>query len=503
MQRIIRSLALSAAILLAGAGLAAPVATAETFNLTLVQTNDIDRMEADHDRGGFAKLAAVVKAERAKGDTLFIHSGDTLSPSLLSGIDKGAHIIDILNHLQPDAMTPGNHEFDFGADNFRTRIGEAKFPILSANIHEPGGVGPANTVPSKIIEVKGVKIGLYGLTTEDTPTVSSPGNFTFANSLETGKAMAKSLRAAGANIVIAVVHTPVNVDFDLVRSDAADIVLSGHDEHLLAFYDGKHVLTESGSQADWIVVTDLTIDRTEKDGKVTVSWHPEFRIIDSKAVTPDPDTAALVKTFTDKLDQELGVQIGTTETPLDSRRASVRSQETAIGNLIADAIRQSVGAEIGITNGGGIRADRQYDAGTKLTRKDVLAELPFGNMTVKLELTGDKVRAAIENGLSQVDTGAGRFPQVSGLTVTADLTKPVGQRVLDIKVGDAPLDPAKTYTVATNDFMAAGGDGYTSFVGAKNLIAAADAIIMASQVIDYVAARGTIAPKVEGRIVLK
>src|SRR5215207_3334700 len=156
--------ALSGALLLA----AAQPAFAETVTLRFVQTNDIDRMEAEDGRGGFAKLAGVVKAQRAEGPTLFVHSGDTISPSLLSGIDKGAHVVDILNHMGIDIMVPGNHEFDFGPDIFRARMAEVKFPVISSNIREPDGSQPANTLDQKIVEVEGLKIGFYGLTTEDT-----------------------------------------------------------------------------------------------------------------------------------------------------------------------------------------------------------------------------------------------------------------------------------------------------------------------------------------------
>jgi 2',3'-cyclic-nucleotide 2'-phosphodiesterase (5'-nucleotidase family) len=207
-----------------------------------------------------------------------------------------------------------------------------------------------------------------------------------------------------------------------------------------------------------------------------------------------------VKGYTDKLDAELKVEIGTTETPLDSRRATIRGEEAAIGNLIADATRAAVDADLAITNGGGIRADKEYPAGTKLTRGDILAELPFGNVTVKLELTGEQILAGLENGFSQVTEVAGRFPQISGMNVEVDLKQPPGERVKSVTVNGEPLDPAKTYTVATNDYMAGGGDGYKSFIGAKNLIDPAGAQLMATQVIDYIAKNGTVSPKVEGRI---
>lgn len=487
------------AVLALACSLAGP-ALAETVTLHFVQTNDIDRMEDIKGRGGFARLAAVVEAERAKGPTLLVHSGDTLSPSLLSGIDKGAHIIDILNQMGVAAMTPGNHEFDFGKDNFHTRIGEAKFPIVTSNIREPDGSQPPNTLDEKIVDVDGIKIAFYGLTTEDTPTVSSPGDMVFNSSILTGKAKAKALREAGADLVVAVVHTPLSVDIALVRANAVDLVFSGHDEHLLAFFDGKTVLTESGSQADDIIVTTVVVDKTEKDGKTTVSWKPHFEIIDSSTVTPDPKIAAVVKGYQDKLDAALKVDIGTTSTALDSRRATVRGEEAAIGNLFADAVRAAVGADVAIINGGGIRADKEYPAGTVLTRADVFAELPFGNKTVKLSVPGQTILDALTNGFSQADAGTGRFPQVSGLVVDVDLSKPVNQRVKSVSIGGKPLDPAATYTLATNDFMAVGGDGYVMFRDADRLVGPADAQLMASQVIDYVAAKKTVAPVVQGRI---
>ena len=493
---------LSAAVLVLASVL--PVAAhAEPVTLSFVQTNDIDRMQEAKGRGGFARVAAVVAAERAKGPTFFIHSGDTLSPSLLSGIDKGAHIIAILNQMGVDVMTPGNHEFDFGKDNFETQIAAATFPILTSNMREPDGSQPPHTEDTKLLEVGGIKVGFYGLTTEDTPIVSSPGDMVFQSSIDTGKARAKALRDAGADLVVAVVHTPLAVDMALTRAHAGDLVLSGHDEHLLAFFDGKTVLTESGSQGDSVVVTRVTVDKSEKDGKVSVSWTPHFDIVDTADVTPDPAIAAVVKTYQDKLDAALKVEIGTTETPLDSRRATVRGEEAAIGNLIADAMRAAVGADVAITNGGGIRADREYPAGTVLTRADIFAELPFGNKTVKLEVPGSVLKDALTNGFSQADMGAGRFPQISGMTVMVDLARRPSERVIAVTVGGKPLDPAATYTLATNDFMAGGGDGYAVLKDAKVLLGPIDAQLVASQVIDHVAALKTIAPKVDGRITEK
>ncbi|MBL0407487.1 5'-nucleotidase C-terminal domain-containing protein [Microvirga aerilata] len=474
----------------------------EAVTIRFVQTNDIDRMGAEKGRGGFAKLATVVKDEKAKGNAFFVHAGDTISPSLMSGFDKGAHIIDILNRMGVDAMTPGNHEFDLGPDAFRARMAEAKFDVLATNIVDGNGL-PANTKPDKMVEVQGVKIGFFGLTTEDTPIASSPGTIKFSPTIDTARAKAKELREKGADIVVAIAHTPLEVDMIIARSAGVDVIIGGHDEHLLAFYDGKVTLTESESQANYVTVTELAVTKATKDGKTTVTWTPNFRIVDTAGVKADPDIEAVVKGYEDKLSKELDVEIGVTETPLDSRRATVRGGEAAMGNLVADALKASVGADVAITNGGGLRADKQYEAGQKLTRRNILAEMPFGNTTVLLEVTGAQIKAALENGVSQVRELGGRFPQVSGITAEVDVKEPVGSRVKAVQINGQPLDPAKTYKLATNDFMARGGDGYRVFTEAKSLVDVSASQLMASQVIDYVAKAGKVAPKVEGRIVLR
>jgi 5'-nucleotidase / UDP-sugar diphosphatase len=442
--------------------------------VTLVTTNDLDRMGEEQGRGGHPRLAAVVKAERAKGNTLFLHAGDAYSPSLLSGFDRGRHIVELLNAMRPDVFVPGNHEFDFGPAVFRERVGESRFPVLAGNIREANGQAPANTADSRIVEVAGFRVGFYGLTTETTPRVSSPGDIRFLPTMARARELSAALRQQGADIVVAVVHIGFDEDQALVQGRMADVVVSGHDHNLVTFYDGRTVLTESSSQADFVVSIDLRLLRTQTDGRTVVRWRPDFRIVDTADVTPDP--------------------------PMDSRRATVRTQESAMGNLIADAMREAVQADVGFTNGGGIRADRQYPAGHTLTRRDILSELPFGNRTVLLELSGADLQAALEHGVSAVERGAGQFPQVSGMVVRVDLRRPAGQRVLGVTVGGQPLDPARVYRLATNDFMARGGDGYAVFSRARLLIDALAAQYMAGHVIAHVQRLREVSPRVEGRL---
>jgi 2',3'-cyclic-nucleotide 2'-phosphodiesterase (5'-nucleotidase family) len=166
-------------------------------------------------------------------------------------------------------------------------------------------------------------------------------------------------------------------------------------------------------------------------------------------------------------------------------------------------MRASTKADVAITNGGGIRSGRVYPPGSTITRRDVLAELPFDNRIVVIEAPGADIKAALENGLSQLPNAGGRFPQVSGMTVEADISRPPGSRVISIRVGDAPLDDKRMYTVATNDFMSRGGDGYTMFVNDARLLPDPDGPLLANDVMVYIRKLGTVKTGVEGRIVLK
>lgn len=479
-------------------------ARADTINLTFLLTNDIYNVE-DAERGGFARLNAVVKAERAKGgNVIYAHAGDLISPALLSGLDQGEHTIVLTNIAPPDIFTPGNHEYDFGETVFRERMSEAKFPLFAANLRTRDGQPLPGFKDSEIRTIGGLKVGFVGLTADDSPVKSSPGdNLVFAPTFDTALAKSKELKAQGADMIVAVAHAKREIDLDLYQSGAFDIVLSGDDHDLALFYDGRTVLAESMTEANYVTAIDVTVDVSETDGKRRVTWWPDFRVIDTATVTPDPETQALIDGYRKELDADLNVAIGTTSEPLDSRKAVLRTQEAAIGNLIADALRAQTGADAAIINGGGIRGNKQYPAGAQLSRRDVLTELPFGNRTVKLAVTGDMIRAALENGVSDVANAAGRFPQVSGLTFTADLMRPAGQRVDNIMIGGKPLDPAASYTLATNDYMAGGGDGYVALEAGKPLLGARDGKLMANDVMAYIAAQKTVAPKVEGRIGLR
>ena len=474
---------------------------AESVEMTIIHFNDLDRMEESGGQGGVARLAALIKSERAnKENVLVTFAGDTISPSLMSGFDKGAHMIELLNKLDLTAMAIGNHEYDFGPEVAKQRFAEANFPILGANSIDTDGEIIDGAEASIMVDVGPFKVGIFGLTTLGTAVKSSPGGVTFRSVEEVAAEQAAVLREAGAHLVIALAHTDVSEDEALIKQGAVDMLLSGDDHMLRVDFDGDVLFAESSEQADWVTMIDVSLDEVERRGSMRFTWSPSIRIIDTARVEPDAELAAAAQVYLDKLSVELDIEIGTTTTELDSRRATIRGKEAAIGNLIADAIRMATGADVGLANGGGIRANKIYPPGTMLTRRDILSELPFGNKTIVMELTGRDIVAALENGLSQIEEGAGRFPHVSGLNVVYDPGKPAGERVVEVEYAGMALDLDATYTLATNNYVGSGGDGFDVFVDKKRLIDANAGTLMASQVIEYIASQGSVAPMVEGRL---
>ena len=478
-------------------------AQAETVKLTFLGVGDVYNFAEEDGRGGFARLNAVALAERAANpNTLYVFDGDMLSPSLQSGFDKGQNTIDFTNLVPFDLAVPGNHEFDFGPENFAEKAKASKYPWAAINITNADGTALAGLGGVMVKDMGGVKVALIPVAQDTSPEVSSTGSLKFLPTVDTAVAAAKAAREGGADIVVAVVQTDMTNDRALMKSHAFDVILSGDDHSYATAYDGVTAYVETSIDGQFLSPLDLTVEVGMKDDKRTISWTPNFRFIDTAQVTPDPASQALADDYTAKMDAALNVEIGTATTALDSRRNLVRAEEASMGNLITDAMRAATGAEIAIMNGGGIRGDRTYDAGAKLTRRDILTELPFGNVTVLTELPGAQVLLALENGVSQVEKGAGRFPQVSGLTFVLDPGAEAGARVSNVMVGGAALEADRLYTVAVNDYILGGGDGYAALGGGRLVTNAGGGNLVANDVMAYVEKMGSVAPAVEGRIVM-
>ncbi len=480
----------------------APVAAAPV-TITFLHTNDIYLIDQKGGKGGFPKLMTLLKQERgANANTITTFGGDLLSPSVLSELTKGAQMIELMDAIGLAYAVPGNHEFDFGPEVFAQRMASSKAAWLAANLQRADGQPIRGVIESTVFEMGGLKIGMFGVITPETVALSRPGDaYVFADPIQSAQVQVENLKAQGADFIVALSHLDWREDQELARQvPGIGLLLTGHDHTAASVFVGDTLLIQAGADAHWLAAVDVMLEYVEKRGKKTLNTNYQWRMRSTSGVEDDPAIAAMVQAYNATLDDKLSVVVGTTSTLLDTRRETVRVRESGFANLIADAMREAVGADVALTNGGGIRGDTLYEPGTKLTRKTVLSELPFGNVTVKLEITGRDLLAALENGVAKVENVRGQFPHVSGMSYVFDPAQPAGQRIVSAKVGRQPLNRGATYTLATNDYVAKGGDNYDMLKGLKRLIDHSAATLMATTVMQYIEARGAIAPSVEGRI---
>ncbi len=467
--------------------------------MTLLQINDAYVLEPVDGgrRGGMARLATLVKRARAANpNTIFAHAGDAISPSPMSTILRGEQMIAVLNAAGVDVATFGNHEFDFGPEVLRRRMRESRFVWLSANVVERATGAPFGAAArERVVLLGALRVGLFGLTTPETATTSAPGPAVdFLEPIDAGRAAAVALRRSGAHLVVAVTHQHMRADRALAAAADVDVVLGGHEHEPLVAEEGKALITKAGSDARYVVQIELWL---RPDGAlVERSWT--FHEVSAR-VPEDPDVAAVVRRYGDRLNRELDTIVGRTAVPLEARRMALRIQESNLANFITDAMRARLEADVALLNGGGIRTDRIVPQGP-LTKRDIHALLPFTNVVMKLAVSGVRLRETLEQGLAGLEKGGGGYLQVSGLRLTYDPRQPIGQRVVTVEVNGASLDPAQIYTLAVVDYVAGGGDGITALRDARVLVDAVSGPQLADVVLDAIVSSGTISPKTDGRL---
>jgi 5'-nucleotidase len=488
--------------------LSAPIAAQQgpprqrNIRITLLQLNDVYQM-SPVDRGknaGLARIATLRQKIIAESpNALFLLGGDTISPSVASSIFRGAQMIATWNAIGLDYAVLGNHEFDFGNDILLERMKESKFVWLGSNVIDRNSGKPFNNMPPYVIRKFGsVRIGLIGLLTTDTKTSSKPGaNIRFVDPILTARRLVPRMRAEGATVIIAVTHLAMSQDKELARTGLVDVIIGGHEHELLQSHAGHAPIFKWGSDARVLGRIDLNINAATRKLE-SMDWAG---IPVTDAIQDDPSTAAVIAEYEKTLSAELDKPLGRTSVELDARSLSNRNGETNLGNLIADSFREGTGAEVAILNGGSVRGNTTFAPG-QITKRDVISILPFENPVVKAEVTGATLRAAIENGISQIveESESGRFPQVSGLQFEFDGRKPVGSRVVKVAVNGQPLDEKKTYTLATNAYLIHGGDNYQMFKNAKLLIQEESAEIDSTMLANLITKAGEVSPKIEGRI---
>ncbi|WP_433617419.1 5'-nucleotidase C-terminal domain-containing protein [Paenibacillus cellulositrophicus] len=469
---------LFSAVLLAGSAQAAAAAEGTTGNtpepsapsgkhITILHTNDMHgrAVEASPEMG-FAKVTGIFNQYRSKNpDTLVLDAGDAVHGTPFATLVQGESIVKVMNEMGYDAMVPGNHEFNYGWKHLVELSKELKFPMLSANVIQSDGTTLFK--PYIIKEVDGVKFGIIGLSTPETAYKTNPTNVTglkFADPSAEAKKWVNEIRGQ-VDVVVVVGHlgqdkSSVDTSLKVVKEvPGIDIFIDGHSHTVLEnglMADNNTLIASAGEYTKYVGVVDLWVDN-HKVVKKEATLIDEKEAADIKA---DPKVADLVASIQKEQEPILKEKVGETPVKLEGSREKARTGETNLGDLLADAMRDVSQSDVAITNGGGIRAS--IEAGT-ITKGDIVTVLPFGNQIVQLKVKGSDIKAALENGVSDYPQSKGGFSQVSGVTFKIDTSKPKGSRVHSVKIGDKALDPNATYSLATNDFMAVGGDEYTMF----------------------------------------
>jgi 5'-nucleotidase len=472
-----------------------------TAPLTILQINDVYSTLPVNGLGGLARVATIKKQLAADGRTpLLMLAGDFLGGSVESTVFKGEQMIASLNASGLDVATLGNHEFDFGVDTLLRRMSEAKFQWVISNVVDRQTGRPVGGALPYVIRTAGpLKVGILGLCIRSEGIL--PATLARLEIVDPDRAVARylpSLKREGANVIVLLTHLRYQEDRELAdRFPDIDVIVGGHEHYPLTGVWGHALVSKAGSDARWVARIDL-----DKRGSNPLDRYYELMPV-TGAIKDDADTLGVINAWEARLDPAMDREIGTTAVPLDARDRSLRLGESPLGDFIADAMRQRAGTDLALLNSGSIRGNRIYPAGP-LTQRTLLEMHPFGNVICEIAVTGRVLVEALENGVTQLPdySNAGRFPQVSGLTMRVDLSRPRGSRVHDVRINNAPLDTNRTYTVAVPDFLLGGGDGYTMFGNSRVLVDRENATPVMTALLDAVAGH-EIAPRVEGRIVIE
>jgi 2',3'-cyclic-nucleotide 2'-phosphodiesterase (5'-nucleotidase family) len=468
--------------------------------ITILHTNDVhSRVSFSANDGmGYEKLSTIVKEMRAKNpNTLVMDAGDAFHGQTISTLNKGESIVQIMNTVGYDLMTVGNHDFNYGQDRLLELAKMADFDIISSNIFK---ANYSTFLPSYVIkEFDGVKVGIFGLATPDTTFTTHPNNvigLNFFDPVIVARLMVATLKDK-TDIIVCLAHLGLDSSGDYSSEKVAmyvngiDVIVDGHSHTSLP--EGRLVnntlIVQAGDYIKNVGVVELKLTNGVLTKTAKHITKAEAEAMESDQVIVDLVTK--VKADNMVITSEV---IGTTTVRLDGDRGLVRTGETNLGNLITDAMLYETGAQIAFTNGGGIRASIEVG---EITVGDVITVLPFGNYVVTKELTGAQIWAALELGMDTYPAEKGSFPHIAGMKVVFDPAKAAGERVVSVTVGGESIVLDKLYTVATNDFIAAGGDGYTMFKAATLI---GEYLGLDEVLIDYIHVFGAEDSVVEGRI---
>ncbi|MEP4198621.1 MAG: bifunctional metallophosphatase/5'-nucleotidase [Aliishimia sp.] len=438
--------------------------------------------------GGVARVATKINELRdelkAAGENVIVlDAGDQFQGSLMYTTYKGAVEAEFMEAIGFDAMAVGNHEFDDGPEKLAEFVDLVSFPVISGNLDLAGSNLLAGKVGNHVVlDVGGEKIGIISALATDTVETSSPGpTVVFKDEIASLAVDVAALEGEGVNKIIALTHVGLSKDLEIAAAvSGLDAVVGGHSHTYLSASNPKR----AGAYPTYALQTDGTLvpvvhayAYSKYVGHLTLTFSDDGKLLDAggdtivldASVKADAGISARVAELAGPIEELKARVIGASDAVIEGGRDICRAQECAMGNLVADAMLDRVkdqGVTIAFQNGGGLRSS--IDGG-EITMGEVLSVLPFQNTLSTFEVSGGALIAALENGVGQVEEGAGRFPQVAGMKFVWDASAAPGSRIGDVMVaegdGFVTIDAAKLYKVVTNNYVRNGGDGYRMFAG--------------------------------------
>ncbi|MGA2318663.1 MAG: 5'-nucleotidase C-terminal domain-containing protein [Thermodesulfobacteriota bacterium] len=492
----------------------ATFAYAQSSEIRILHVNDFHGfvepykpLGSDELLGGIPYLASKANELRKEKPSLLLSAGDMIQGDNWANLFLAESVIELMNGMRFDVMVLGNHEFDFGQGVLKKRISEARFPILGANVE-----GLDSIKPYAIKELKGIRVALIGIVTEDVPLATHPRNVAglrFISHIETAEKYIKELKNK-TDVIIVLSHIGYPADRVLAEKvKGIDVIVGGHSHTKITkpVSIGKTLIVQAWEHGKALGVLDLTV----KDGKI-IKFEGHLEEIKPEKGKEDKAALAIVKKYKERVNAVLNERIGEAAVDLDGE--NVRKRETNLGDFIADIMRRASEADVTLINGGGIRTSIKKG---EVRMKEIYSALPFDNYIVAIKLTGKQIKEALEHGVSGVENEEGRFPQVSGLTFKYSPPEKRGSRVKEVYIAGKPIDPDRTYIVATNDFLAVGGDGYKAFGEAikssrdfpaiggmmkgEKVVYSDSSRWVRDVVVEYIKEKKRIAPAMEGRII--
>ena len=474
-----------------------PILAKEVQDLTLILASEMPDI-ADPASGKYGELHALIKNTKAsKSNTFFLFGGGAIGPSALSNLDRGSHIVDVLNSLEPDAMGVAKREFSFFEDELSLRSYEAAFPIVSSNIIDTRiDAIPHGLAPYALITKGETKLGFISIIDNRVIEEYLLKNINVIDPIKAIKERSKALKEAGADIIVLHYFYAHSFVPELLRNKVIDF----------AFISNSR-LTE-------IQKADLSINPNifflDAPGQAVIADISLSKVIQLQSVTQvvlstidaDAKVQSQIDAYQLRLNRLLDDQIGVWEGEFTTETATLRSSENAFGNYIVDTMRDVSGAEIALINSGSIRGDRTYQNNAVITRKTIANELPFRSTLSIISIKGKDLIAALEVGFAGLDEGKGSFPQVSGLHIVFDSRRAQGQRIKSIDINGKKLEVEKSYILATTDYLVDGGDGYTPLSRGKELQTSSNSenILISDLVQREIRLRGTLSSKIDKRL---